>query len=172
MISILFICQATLELHQVVTGHFPLTRNTTHKNLLQRRWADIGNTVTGSIDLNLLFRRKIDPNNPPKTAAELNALPEDDRDGEGFEKIHQEITRMQEEKAHGAEERNAWQYQQTGGQGEPFYRDPQGFETALQMAIKNGVETYNEKWGHNGCNLNDAGLKVEDAWQVEHDNSW
>lgn len=35
------------------------------------RISDVGS----SIDLNLLFRRKIDPNNPPKTVEELNKLP-------------------------------------------------------------------------------------------------
>lgn len=100
------------------------------------RIADVG----GSIDLNLLFRRKIDPSNPPRTAGDLEKLPEDDRGGQGFQEIVDAIKVQEEAKAHGEEERNSWQYKQTGGQGEPFYRDPQGFEKGLQMAIACGVE--------------------------------
>jgi len=77
------------------------------------------------------------------------------------------INTQVEVKAHGEEERNSWQYKQTGGQGEPFYRDPQGFEQALQMMIAAGVDTYHEKWGIDGCDLGAAGLKLEDAWKVE-----
>ena len=133
--------------------------------------ADTGriSDVGGSIDLNILFRRKIDPKNPPKTAAELDALPEDERGGKGFEKVTEAIQEMVDMKAHGEEERNSWQYKQTGGQGDPFYRDPRGFETALQMMIQCGVTTYKEKWGHQDCSLRGAGLKPSDAWMVEHD---
>jgi hypothetical protein len=133
--------------------------------------ADAGriSDVGGSIDLNLLFRRKIDAEKPPKTPAEMNRLPEDDRGGPGFEKLLDEIGKQVANKAHGEEERNSWQYKQTGGQGEPFYRDPQGFELALQRMISCGAETYKEKWGHRDCALKDAGLNISDAWQVEHD---
>ena len=71
-------------------------------------------------------------------------------------------------KLSGKEERNSWQYKQQGGNGEPFYRDPEGFETALQMAIACGVETYQEKWGSKECSLRGTGLKLDDAWKVEH----
>lgn len=127
--------------------------------------ADVG----GSIDLNLLFRRKIDPENPPKTLAELSKLPEDERGGPGFEELIEAIKVQTEIKIHGEEERNSWQYKQQGGQGEPFYRDPHGFEKGLQMAIECGVQTYHEKWGHRECNLREAGLNLTDAWKVEHD---
>ena len=131
--------------------------------------ADAGriNDVAGSIDLNLLFRRKIDPANPPKTAAELDKLPEDQRGKEGFDKLIEEVKVQQYLKNNGEEERNSWQYKQTGGQNEPFYRDPQGFEWALQRMIAAGVETYHEKWGYDSCDLGGAGLKLTDAWMVE-----
>jgi len=135
--------------------------------------ADAGwiSDVGGSIDLNLLFRRKIDPAKPPKTLAELDKLPEDERAGPGFDKLMDAVRVQIEVKKDVAKkgERNSWQYKQTGGKGEPFYRDPQGFEWGLQRMIAAGVETYNEKWGHNDCNLGGAGLKPEDAWQVEKD---
>ena len=133
--------------------------------------ADAGriSDVGGSIDLNLLFRRKIDPGKLPKTLAELDKLPEDERGGPGFDKLNEAVQVQIDVKTKGEEERNSWQYKQTGGKGEPFYRDPQGFEWALQRMIAAGVETYHEKWGHNDCNLGGAGLKAEDAWQVEKD---
>lgn len=133
--------------------------------------ADAGriSDVGGSIDLNLLFRRKIDSANAPKTLAELDKLPEDERGGPGFDKLIKAVQVQIDVKAHGKEERNSWQYKQTGGQGEPFYRDPRGFEWALRKMIATGEETYDEKWGHNDCSLGAAGLKTEDAWQVEKD---
>jgi hypothetical protein len=142
-----------------------------HMSGIKMPVADAGriSDVGGSIDLNLLFRRKIDPKNPPKTAAELDGLPEDERGGKGFDDVIAAIKVQQDVKAHGEEERNSWQYKQQGGQGEPFYRDPIGFEHALQKMITCGVETYNEKWGHKGCDLIEARLKLSDAWMVEPD---
>ncbi|KAH8590316.1 hypothetical protein B0O99DRAFT_521660 [Bisporella sp. PMI_857] len=125
------------------------------------------NDVGGSIDLSLLFRKKIDLANPPKTVAELDAIPEDERGGLGFEKLLAAVEEQKDVKKQG--ERNKWQYRQTGGKGEPFYRDPDGFEQALQMMIDTGVKTYQAKWGHKECNLPDVGLRPDDAWMVEKD---
>ena len=126
--------------------------------------------VGSSIDLNLLFRRKIDPDNPPKTVAELDKLPQDVRGAEGFEKLVDLISKTMDMKLGGKNgERNSWQYKQTGGQGEPFYREPNGFQFALQHAIAAGDAAYGEKWGHRDCQLTGAGLNWTDAWQVEHD---
>lgn len=125
--------------------------------------------VAGSIDLNLFFRRKIDPAKPPKTLEELNKLPEDDRGKESYDGLLAAVDVQAHLKNNGDEERNSWQYKQTGGQGEPFYRDPQGFEWGLQHAIAAGVDTYREKWGHESCDLPGAGLKITDAWMVEKD---
>lgn len=66
-------------------------------------------------------------------------------------------------------ERNAWQRRQQGGQGEPFYRDPEGFESGLQMHIAVGRQVYADKWGHRGCDLDVMGVRTEDAWHLEHD---
>lgn len=123
--------------------------------------------VAGPIDQNLLFRKIIDPENPPKTVAEMDKLPEDERGKQGYLDLIEAVRVQTDIKNHGEEERNSWQYKQQGGQGEPFYRDPQGFERALQMAIGAGVDTYHEKWGWDNCNLGDGHLKTEDAWQVE-----
>ncbi|APA09106.1 hypothetical protein sscle_04g038760 [Sclerotinia sclerotiorum 1980 UF-70] len=133
--------------------------------------ADAGRIIDvgDSIDLNLFFRRKIDPANPPKSLAELARLPEDDRGGKGFDYLLEVLAIETDNKLHGEEVRNSWQYKQQGGQGEPFYRDPEGFEAGLQIAIEAGVQTYQEKWGHKECGLVDSGLKLTDAWKVEHD---
>lgn len=136
---------------------------------IQMPIADAGriSDVGGSIDLNLLFRRKIDPLNPPKSLGELAALPEDERGGQGFDYLVEVLRNQTEAKLHGEEERNSWQYRQQGGHGEPFYRDPEGFEAGLQIAIESGVKTYEEKWGHRECSL--PGYKLTDAWKLEHD---
>lgn len=65
--------------------------------------------------------------------------------------------------------RNTWQARQTGGKGEPFYRDSAGFETAIHMAIDHGRAVYGEKWGYRECDLINSGLGPDDAWKVEHD---
>ena len=134
--------------------------------------ADIGRIfdVGSSIDLNKLFRRKINPDSPPKTAEELNNLPEEERGKEGYDKLIELIDRTVDRKLSGKEgERNSWQVKQTGGEGEPFYREAQGFDFALKKQITCGEESYDEKWGHRDCQLTGAGLTWTDAWQVEHD---
>jgi hypothetical protein len=66
----------------------------------------------------------------------------------------------------GADGRNTWQRQQTGGQGEPFYKDADGFERAVQMTINSGRAVYFEKWGTYDCDLVKNGLGKEDEWRV------
>ena len=65
--------------------------------------------------------------------------------------------------------RNSWQLKQSGGEGEPFYYDAEGWEKALQMVIDTGTKVYEEKWGHRGCDIKDIGLKEGDQWRVDHD---
>ncbi|RAL65492.1 hypothetical protein DID88_001058 [Monilinia fructigena] len=126
---------------------------------------DVGRTI----DLNLLFRRKYNPNMPPKTAEEMNELEQDKMGEQGFKRLIEIVQEESELKNHDPRERNSWQQRQLGGQGEPFHRDPRGFETALEMMIAAGDEIYSEKWGHMGCDLKESGLQLDDAWMVEHD---
>ena len=64
--------------------------------------------------------------------------------------------------------RNRWQRAQRGGQGEPFYRDADGFQRALDRFIELGwTETWLDKWGIVDCAAREAGLTVRDAWVVE-----
>ncbi|KAL2264224.1 hypothetical protein VTK26DRAFT_56 [Humicola hyalothermophila] len=65
--------------------------------------------------------------------------------------------------------RNKWQAHQRGGHGEPFYRDPDGFETGVQMLVDAGRAVFAEKWGHRGCDIARAGIRAEDAWRLERD---
>lgn len=71
--------------------------------------------------------------------------------------------------AKGGGGRNFWQNRQSGGMGEPYYRDAVGFETGLQMMIELGRAVYAEKWGHKDCGLLEFGRKAGDEWRVEHD---
>jgi hypothetical protein len=65
--------------------------------------------------------------------------------------------------------RNTWQARQTGGKGEPYYRDPEGFERSIQMLTQTGRDVYAEKWGHRACDLLPYERKAGDVWRVEHD---
>ena len=65
--------------------------------------------------------------------------------------------------------RNTWQAQQKGGQGEPFYRDSDGFEKGIQMTMNLGRDVFEEKWGRGKCDLREAGMKEGDAWRVVKD---
>ena len=56
-----------------------------------------------------------------------------------------------------------------GGQGEPFYRDPEGFEKGIWMWMNFGRDVFTEKWGRGPCDLREAGLVEGDAWKVVKD---
>jgi hypothetical protein len=131
--------------------------------------ADAGNVsdVGTSINTSLLFRKKIDPNFPPKTASELDELDEDDRAGKGYDRLSKEILAAVEEKKSPKHERNSWQGQQSGGKGDPFYREPHGFAENLERVVQCGIQSYESKWGgHKGCELRGV-FKTEDAWMIE-----
>ncbi|TVY85281.1 hypothetical protein LSUE1_G001288 [Lachnellula suecica] len=69
----------------------------------------------------------------------------------------------------GGDARNSWQARQSGGKGEPYYRDPEGFEIAIAMTTQTGKDIYAEKWGHKACSLLEWGRKAGDEWRIEHD---
>jgi len=94
---------------------------------------------------------------------------EDERNSSAWHALTLTLDRMQEEKQHQEGGRNKWQSRQAGGQGEPYYRDPAGFEKAIEMTIDSGREVFNYKWGHRGCDLRASGLSAGDAWRVEPD---
>lgn len=84
---------------------------------------------------------------------------------ESYQRLTKKCDFMQRSKNEGRFGRNTWQARQSGGVGEPYYRDPWGFEQAIQMTINFGRDVYARKWGHPGCGH--YGLHLEDAWRVE-----
>jgi len=86
-----------------------------------------------------------------------------------FTPLIETLDRMQHSKGSSSRGRNTWQARQTGGEGDPFYRDSEGFEKAIQMTIEHGRTVFREKWGHRDCDIVDMGLKQKDAWRVEKD---
>ncbi|KAH8677576.1 hypothetical protein BX600DRAFT_506606 [Xylariales sp. PMI_506] len=92
------------------------------------------------------------------------------KEGESFQHLVQVAERMVEVKeADTSAERNTWQMRQRGGAGEPFYRDPQGFEDGMQSLIAAGRNVFADKWGHRGCNLLEMGIEASDAWRLQRD---
>lgn len=96
-----------------------------------------------------------------------SAWVDDTLDSDMFKALTSTLDHMQGSKLSG--DRNNWQARQTGGQGDPFYRDSRGFEDAILMTIEHGRHVFREKWGHRDCDIVAMGLKPEDAWKVEHD---
>lgn len=79
------------------------------------------------------------------------------------------LDQMQASKGQAPRGRNTWQARQTGGEGDPFYRDSAGFEQGIWMTIEHGRNVFREKWGHRDCDIVAMGLMPSDAWRVEHD---
>ena len=70
--------------------------------------------------------------------------------------------------------RNFWQASQIGGQGEPFWQYPEGFEKAVLMQSEHGKKVFEKKWGHSGCDLVEAGRSCKNsatcsAWRVDEE---
>ncbi|KAI9838283.1 MAG: hypothetical protein M1819_005551 [Sarea resinae] len=132
-------------------------------------------------DLEVLYRQRPkeytphSENKDEKTDAELERQPghngwvEDTLNSSEWWRLKSQLDTMQEEKNHQAGGRNSWQSKQAGGQGEPYYRDPDGFQQGIWMTIDFGRGVLDEKWGHKGCDLRGVGLSLGDAWRVEHD---
>ena len=91
------------------------------------------------------------------------------RNGTTWHTLQEKFQAMQADKNSGRLIRNAWQTYRYrgGGRGEPFYRDQDGFEQALEVTIKAGEKVYQRKWGQKRCDLRNAGLRLEDAWRVK-----
>ncbi|KAG0642267.1 hypothetical protein HOY80DRAFT_917866 [Tuber brumale] len=111
---------------------------------------DVGGTVP---DLSVFY---------PGTASEpLN--------GERFKYLHKLLDDMEHSKNDAESGRNFWQGEQHGGKGEPFYRNPVGFEKALGRWMETGRTIYAEKWGHRDCDIWEIGKEIDKAWEYEED---
>ncbi|KAE9365820.1 hypothetical protein N431DRAFT_487725 [Stipitochalara longipes BDJ] len=94
---------------------------------------------------------------------------DDEIASERFEQLERTLDAMSHSKGAASGGRNTWQARQTGGQGDPFYRDSLGFEKGIWMTIEHGKAVFAEKWGHRDCDIRAIGLMPDDAWKVEHD---
>ncbi|KAK6070931.1 hypothetical protein SCUP515_08148 [Seiridium cupressi] len=114
-----------------------------------------------------------DPNRPLKEAEqeqEYQVRAWVEKEGESFQHLVAVAERMMEAKwVDQGIWRNTWQTKQSGGEGEPYYRDPSGFEEGVKTLIEAGRRVFAEKWGHRGCNLIDMGIEPDDAWRLERD---
>lgn len=91
-----------------------------------------------------------------------------DKEGETIEYLVEIAYRMQAVKyIDGGWWRNMWQLRQGGGEGEPFYRDQEGFQVGLDTMIETGRRVFADKWGHRGCDIFDR--TAEDAWRLQRD---
>ena len=130
---------------------------------------DLGTSLD---DLEILYRRKPRGSNESFNGSAIFNAPfglPDERGSADYIRLRDTLNSMQIQKNSAEEGRNVWQARQNGGQGEPYYRDPKGFEKAIEMTIEFGRTVFAEKWGHRDCDLEAVGLKSEHAWRVEHD---
>jgi hypothetical protein len=147
--------------------------------------SDVSTTLK---DLRALYRDPdadlgfIDPNPPPPTKrsiVETNGLVKTRRETEKREEESyivkywlklRETTVAMENHKQGSRGRNTWQASQTGGDGEPFYYPSRGLSKSFEFLTDAGKRVYEEKWGHQNCELITEGkLKFGDQWKVAHD---
>ena len=128
-------------------------------------------------DLETLYRRGMKSSKKKREAAGTPDVPTNSatpdpsipRNSPKYQDLLHTLDEMQNRKNSDAAGRNTWQARQRGGQGEPFYRDAEGFETAVRMTMDFGRKVFEEKWGRGPCNIREAGLKEGDAWRVVAD---
>lgn len=90
---------------------------------------------------------------------------EDKRGSETWKQIQKTLEHMGHRKGSGP--RSRWQVQQMGGQGDPYHRDADGFQEALEISNQAGIEAFGAKWRISSCDLKAHGLKLEDEWRVQ-----
>lgn len=156
---------------------FYMTDCDMHERLWMRKFriegAEAGRVwdVHTSLDnLERLYERGGDP---PKATEKgqgdkeiLSREPEVERNSAVYQELVHSLDVLQDLKSNADGGRNTWQARQRGGQGEPFYRDPEGFEKGIWMWMDFGRDVYTEKWGRGPCDLREAGLVEEDAWRL------
>lgn len=114
--------------------------------------------------------KEVDKRKINTTSMASHSWEEDQRNSTAFTHLLEVGKQMRDAKNSGRKGRNSWQTRQSGGEDEPYYRDPQGFEDSLNMLIEHGRGVYAEKWGHKDCDIINAGiLDPKDAWKVQHD---
>lgn len=124
---------------------------------------DVGSSLS---DLSLLYKRG--PNDEEESGeTHLSSDGETTRlNSPAYQSLLLQLDDLQRAKSDNKAGRNHWQARQKGGQGEPFYRDSDGFEKALGMWMDLGRTVFEKKWGRGPCDIRDAGLRDGDAWRV------
>lgn len=147
---------------------------------------DVANTLE---DLGMLYQRGEIPNGGEKTndqdekkkeeskrdlmpdlaeylAGRSSKKEKAEKNSPAYRELINQLDDLQHKKNDNAAGRNTWQASQKGGQGEPFYRDSDGFEKGVWMWMDFGRKVFEEKWGRGPCNIREVGLKEEDQWHV------
>ena len=91
------------------------------------------------------------------------------RNSPAYRTLISTLEELDRDKNSGDKGRNTWQSRQRGGQGEPFYRDAEGFERGIAMTMDLGRKVFEEKWGRGRCDVRDAGMVEGDMWKVVGD---
>ena len=117
---------------------------------------DVGSSLE---DLKQLYHRD-------SNSASGNSSEDPCQNSPAYRTLISTLEEIQRNKNEGNEGRNTWQSRQQGGQGEPFYRDAEGFTQGIQMTIDLGKKVFEEKWGRGRCDIRDAGLGEGDAWRL------
>ncbi|RVD88390.1 uncharacterized protein DFL_002577 [Arthrobotrys flagrans] len=84
-----------------------------------------------------------------------------------FNDLKKKLQFMMEEKQKNTGGRNYWQARQDGGKGEPFWRNPKGFERGINFWIDKGRELFRLKWNYSDCDLVQKGYKYGEEWTRE-----
>ncbi len=126
--------------------------------------------VAGTLDdLEMLYKRgEASLVERDQDGIEKRKAPIVEKNSRAYQELLQKLDELQRAKAE-KDDRNTWQGRQKGGEGEPFYRDSDGFEKALRMWMDLGRDVYAEKWGRGPCDIRHAGLKDGDEWRVVKD---
>ena len=159
---------------------FYMTDCDMHERLWMREFriedADAGKVwdVHTSLDnLERLYKRGDDPTKATAKREDATAtLPQEPgahRNSAAYHDLILRLNELQDLKSSAEGGRNTWQARQRGGHGEPFYRDPEGFERGIWMWMDFGRDVFAEKWGRGPCDLRAAGLAEDDAWRLVRD---
>ncbi|KAK6495725.1 hypothetical protein TWF481_002772 [Arthrobotrys musiformis] len=84
-----------------------------------------------------------------------------------FKDLKNQLQLMMEQKQNNSHGRNTWQARRDGGEGEPFWRNPKGFERGINFWIDKGRELFKLKWNYSECNLIDKGYRYGEEWTRE-----
>ncbi|KAG8530936.1 uncharacterized protein KY384_004293 [Bacidia gigantensis] len=122
---------------------------------------DVASTLD---DLEILYKR-----GPVEKSGMNKKREEFEKNSPAYKDVLEKLDVLQRAKAESTAGRNTWQARQKGGEGEPFYRDSDGFEKGIQMWMEFGRDVFFEKWGRGPCDIRDAGLKHDDQWRVIRD---